>query len=529
MRMRLGVALGILVGLTAPALAGPQVRIASGVVEGGSDGGIAAFKGIPFAAPPVGPLRWRAPRPPAPWDGARKAVEFGPICPQPMQSGAQGDIANRLARAEDCLTLNVWSPDLAAAHKLPVMIWIHGGGFQAGGSGFPYLSGAELAAKGIVVVTLNYRLGWLGSFVHPALAAEAPGESSGNLFLLDQIAALEWVRDNIAGFGGDPGNVTILGGSAGGASVNALMAVPSARGLFHKAIAQSGDGLAPLRDRQRAESETLAFAQRQGIHARDAIGLGELRALDPAPFIADQNEYAGFGAFGPVVDGGFMPDAIASAFAKGIAARVPYIAGANSFEASLLPEEYLPVGAIAQGLGEDIADLRALYAANGSPEGQTFVQAFLGDAVFAAPARALAGYVAQTSTPAWLYRFDYIGVALRGRQPGAGHGDEIAYIFGLKWWVREAAKRDPSKIFPVAKKDRAMVETMQAYWTNFAKTGDPNGPPSAGTPRWSRYDSAIDPWLVLDDDVREERGLRKPLLDRIVHAWSKRTGLPAPR
>jgi para-nitrobenzyl esterase len=220
-----------------PAWAQPQASIAQGALSGTSEGTISEFKGIPFAAPPVGALRWRAPQPASGWQGTRDASAFGPICPQPNLPGRLV-----LPQSEDCLSLNVWTPNSAPGAKLPVMVWIYGGSFVSGGSAFPIYDGVELAQHGVVVVTLNYRLGWLGFFNHPALAAANPGES-GNFGLLDQIAALQWVQKNIAAFGGDPANVTIFGESAGGMSVNDLTVSPAARGLFAKAISESGLGL----------------------------------------------------------------------------------------------------------------------------------------------------------------------------------------------------------------------------------------------------------------------------------------------
>jgi para-nitrobenzyl esterase len=338
--------------------------IESGEIEGVVEDGLGVFEGIPYAAPPAGALRWRAPKPPLPWTGTRAAQEFGPACPQEKSKDiAAGDMS------EDCLTLNIWSAAKRAEDRLPVMVWLHGGGFNKGSARMPVYNGANLAKRGVVVVTLNYRLGYLGFFGHPLLTEEAKAENepTANFGLLDQLAALQWVKRNIEAFGGDSSNVTLFGESAGGVSTLALMTAPSARGLFQKAIIQSGGGrwIAPtlttgagkfLAAHEYGERAARAF----GLKAEDALaGLRskswqDIRAkLSAIPELSDQT---------PFLDGQLLTDQIEPVFARGDQLHIPIIVGANSYEGVLLRGAFhASTDEVLHAVAPQLDDLSDLY------------------------------------------------------------------------------------------------------------------------------------------------------------------------
>src|SRR6478672_3743919 len=309
----------------------PRALVDQGVLVGRVGEGVSSFKGVPYARPPVGTLRWRAPQPAEGWDGERDAGEVGAICIQPPANGDTG--VGPLPMSEDCLTLNVWAP-AERAQPLPVMVWIHGGGFNNGSGTAALYDGTRLAKRGVVVATINYRLGRLGFFDHPALAAErGQGEPGGNYGMMDIVAALEWVRDNAAAFGGDPGNVTVFGESAGGAAVTRLMISPAARGLFHKAVVQSGlgrDSGVPL-DRPSAiggpslQDRGVAFARTVGARTAD-----ELRAIPAEALLKPAPNF--YGGDNLVIDGQLVTEDVEAAFAAGREAPVPLIIGTNSAE-----------------------------------------------------------------------------------------------------------------------------------------------------------------------------------------------------
>ena len=482
----------------------PEVTVAQGRLAGTLDGGVAAFKGIPYAAPPVGALRWRAPQAAPGWDGVRDASAFGPVCPQHATTGLAA--RTPLPQSEDCLTLNVWSPDLHPARPQAVMVWIHGGGLAQGGSALPFYDGAALARRGVVVVSFNYRLGRLGFFALPALEAEHPGEPSGNYGLLDQIAALRWVRDNIAAFGGDSADVTVFGESAGGVSVDALMTSPLARGLFERAISESGPALFGTVTLADAEAASLAFAARLGASGPGA--LAALRAARPESILAD-----GADILEPIVDGRVLTEDVASAFARGDIAPVPYLTGTNSDEGSLL-RGAAPAWLTAR-LGTALDSVRALYDRAGTLDDAAFARALFNDQYFAATSALLALGVTRAGPGAWVYRFRFLPAILRARRaPGVPHGGEIPFVFGFGALTAYAPARD-----------LAVKDMVQAYWTNFAKTGDPNG---AGLPAWPRYDGAAPPTLVIDDTTAAVPDFRKAETDVALRLWSRRAGLPVP-
>ena len=311
------------------------IRIDQGILNGDTEDDVQVFKDIPFVAAPIGDLRWRAPQPGPSWTGARDATEFGPICPQNQRVS---QFIPKLPQSEDCLSLNVWSPNTTSAAKLPVMVWIYGGAFVTGGSAIPFYDGTDLAKRGVVIVSFNYRLGELGFFAHPALASEhTADEATGNFGLLDQIAALKWVQKNIAAFGGDPDNVTIFGESAGGMSVNDLIASPMARGLFAKAISESGLGLNEIPSLEKAQQASTDWGTAMGVTGTDAAALAKLRAIKVDDILKHRATVQTEGGIAPFIDGKVITGQVSVAFAKGDIAKVPYIAGSNSNEASLAP------------------------------------------------------------------------------------------------------------------------------------------------------------------------------------------------
>jgi len=507
----------------APAMAAPQVTITQGTLSGGTDGGISVFKDIPFAAPPIGELRWRAPQAAPGWSGVRDATKFGPICPQaPMAAGRM--VFEHPVESEDCLTLNVWSPNTTPGTKLPVMVWIYGGGFREGGSALSIYDGMDLAQHGVVVVTLNYRLGWLGFLDLPALAAEHPDEPHGNYGLLDQIAALHWVQNNIASFGGDPSNVTIFGESAGGVSVNDMMVSPLARGLFAKAISESGLGLTHTPTEAESEAVGAKFVAQMG--AGDLSGADLLKKLRAAPagtIAGDEPHDVSGKNMGPMVDGTVLTDQVFTSFAQGKIARAAYMAGSNSDEATLMKSFGLNNKELLAPLGDKLASVRAIYDANGKLDDESFARQFFSDAVFASGAQGLAHYAAKAGNPAYVYHFRYIADALRGRDKGVGHGGEIVYVFGLHGFSQTPLGATLSGY--ITDKDKAVVAEIENYWTNFAKTGDPNG---AGLPQWPATSHDKPVTLVVDDVTQAVPDFRGPQLGVIYAGYVDRTGNPAP-
>ena len=458
----------ILALLAATPAAAQQVTIDSGALDGAAADGVASFKGIPYAAPPVGEGRWAAPAPALRWSTPRDATRFGADC---VQNAVPGDVSHGAPMAEDCLFLNVWIPKLAANAKLPVMVWIHGGGFVAGSGALATTDGAQLAKRGAVVVSFNYRLGRFGFFAHPAL-------EGANWGLREQTAALTWVKRNFAAFGGDPANVTIFGESAGGESVARLMASPATGGLFAKAIAASGGG----RDRWPA----LADAQVKGSAFAEKAGAADLAALRALPAdtvrggITILNKEEGVYS-GPVTDGGLVPGHADTVFASGKQARIPFIGGSNDDELGFVPAPFLPMinGPVLKALGSGADAVKAAY---GSEEKAT--RHLAGDAIFGEPALALASRHAKSGAPTWLYRFGYVAQGKREPGKGAGHASDVPFQFGnLPADATDA--------------DRAASTQLMTYWTNFARTGDPNG---KGLPRWQRVDPAGPELLAIDID-----------------------------
>ena len=439
----------------------PIVTTDLGRVRGLSLGGeAAAFRGIPFAAPPIGPLRWREAQPASPWPDILDATRFGPACPQRDTPGAAP-----LAQSEDCLTLNIVTPDLHAS-GLPVLFSIHGGAFFIGSG--RYVADKDLSPlvrRGIVLVSANYRLGRFGFLAHPALTTEA-GHGTGNFWLSDEIAALRWVQRNIARFGGDPANVTIMGCSAGGSSVNTLLVSQQARGLFSGAACHSGGGMFnAARPLALAEAQGVAFAQRCGIAEDDPAALDKLRALTTEQILAGDPGPPDFGA---IVDGHLIRRPIAVAFAEGARAPVPLIVGSTSNEASIFGMMGFDAETLKTRFGIDLDDLRAIYEAAGPLAEAELLRRVQTDFLFTSASLGLASLAARTA-PTWSYHFDYVPAAQRGTKPGASHCADMPYILA----------DDPRR----TTEDTAVAARQQDYWYNFITTGNPEG---EGLPEWPR-------------------------------------------
>lgn len=500
------------------------VRTAAGDVVGTVANGVASYLGVPYAAPPVGQLRWRPPQPVRPSAAPRDATEYGHACPQPLgKYPAWADAAIvRAGRDEDCLTVNIWAPVDAGNEPLPVMFYIHGGNFQYGSNVMPLYDGAELAKSGVVVVFVNYRLGYLGRFAHPALSRLQADEPLANYGIFDQLAALDWVQQNIAAFGGDPMNVTIFGHSAGGVSVNTLMTTPPSRGLFHKAIAQ-GSGI--LLDRNQHVSRRLprgpasASAEDLGVALADHFAVPDgtdestvaaLRRLTWQQIVEYQE--AKRTPFNPVVDGVVVADHIAQVFERGEQHNVPYIGGANSWEWNQIDDipligKWFLGGALIEGLSN--ADL-AMFSDQWTRVGLS--QRWFAEGLFLSSTRYLGKQMANVPAPAWLFRVDYVQTAIRGEVPGAGHGVEMPYLFGqIAQHPEYQRPRAAAEHVPSAE-DLAWGDAVQAYWLNFAKTGDPNGP---GLPFWPEYRPDTDVTLVMGEQFVPVSGLDKATLDAL--------------
>lgn len=466
----------------------PIANTTSGAVRGTSIDGIDVFKGIPFAAPPIGDLRWRPAQPALAWTGTREASSFGTVCAQRLSPGYNKESLEQRPMGEDCLTINVWTPSAPSNQPRAVMVWILPGGFTAGDGGMPVYSGQALAQEDVVVVTFNYRLGYLGQFAHPALTESAPADAIGNYYLSDQVAALEWVRDNIAQFGGNPDSVTIFGMSAGGVSVNYLMGLPAAKGLFHKAASQSSN-VRPYKAKHISKSRPtspslemtgLALAAEFGI-AGDAKTTAEsLRALSWEQILAYQNKTA-FGSLNPVIDGNYLPEPLGPVFSEGRQHPVPYLTGATSWEGSLLMR--LPLDTtdlLLKTLGLTRTEIQNLY---GDVDDRTILNNIQFDTFFGSQ-RWLARQHAKAGLPTYLYRFDYVYESERGTIPGARHGEETPYVF------KTLGHRVATDL---AREDWTMSDIVSSYWLAFAKTGNPN---SNGRPEWSSHTADRD--MLLD-------------------------------
>lgn len=466
----------------APAWAqAPVVQSPSGTVEGSQEGKLSVFRGIPYATPPIGDKRWKPPVKLEPWNGVRKATKFGPGCIQPVIRSA-GIYTNPIDRmSEDCLTLNIWAP--ASKEKLPVIVWIHGGALTTGYSHEAIYDGTKLASRGAVIVSINYRLGVFGYFAHPALSAESPDGISGNYGLLDQVAALEWVKTNIGSFGGDAGNVTIAGESAGGLSVMYLMASPKARGLFHKAIAQSAYMISTpsLKDARFGEVP----AEATGARVASAIGAGDLsalRAMD-AEALSDKAIKAGYFPWG-TVDGKILPRQLVETFDRGEQTPVPLIAGFNIGEIRSLRILAPPVPANAQIYEDtirqrygDLADAwLKLYPARDLSES---ILATTRDAVYGWTAERLAVKQSAAGQSAYLYLFDHGYPAATENNLHGFHGAELPYLFGTMTKTPQFWPKIPDSL-----SEKRLSAAMGDYWVSFARDGKPA---AKGQAEWRPY------------------------------------------
>ena len=498
----------------------PPVRTDSGLVAGVFEAGgkVVAFEGIPYAAPPIGEFRWKPPQAAPKWDGVRSAKGFGPHCPQFESSP---DVVFRdSGSSEDCLTLNVWASASARNDRLPVMVWVHGGGFAYGGSSEPRQDGRYLAARHVIVVSMNYRLGILGFFVHPELTAESSHHASGNYGLMDMTAALGWVKRNIASFGGDPDNITLFGDSAGSFAVSALMASPISRGMLSKAIGESGGaffspGLVVESREMREERDTSL--------AKAAFGtsrLPELRKLSATEIVRDVVGKLGPLVFGPDVDGYFLPDSVPNIYAAGEQAHIPLLAGWTVDEGRnqvvLANPKITATSFVAQAqreFGANSEKFLALYPARTSEELQNSAAEYAGDHSIAYSTwKWLEAQAKTDNVPAFRYFFELgsHGDKNHSVSLGAFHTDDIEYVFGTLD-SRSGATWRPE--------DRELSERMMSYWTNFARTGDPNGP---ALPQWPAYTERSG-WEVMHLDVVQE-AIRDTHRDRYLfldQAWDK--------
>ena len=506
---------------------GPVIKTSSGQLRGASVDDVSVFKGIPYAAPPVGEYRWRPPQPVIPWEGVRDALTFGPDCAQAGWGAAPGTI--REGTSEDCLYLNLWVPKGAKPEsKLPVMVWIHGGAFVGGSGAGPVTAGDAFAKQGVILMTFNYRLGRLGHFAFPALTAEHPDEPKGSYAFMDMIAALQWVQENIAVFGGDPDNVIIFGQSAGGVAIHSLLTIPQANGLFHKAISHSGgsrDGVLtgrPINTENAdplypvsAETIGVNFARKQGIAGTDADALAKLRALSVEEIVDGGQENDGEGGpriySGPILDGKLVVETAESAYKAGRHPSVPLITGSCSAEiggnfvnSSSSKEELFSL------FGELEDEAKAAYDPSGDKEFAEVQTLFNADWVWAEPARFAARIFAAGDTPAYIFHYGYVPANMRARMPyGAGHGAEIAYVFN-----NLNSRRGTVETTEV---DEEVARILNTYWANFAKTGNPNG---EGLPVWPNYDTAKEEILDIqaDGNIVGKPDPRKSRLDVIEKA-----------
>ena len=494
----------ILLSISSAYAANPlKIKTDKGKVEGVFTTGqkVIAFKGIPFAAPPVGNLRWQPPQPAAKWKGVRLAHEFGFHC---LQASSYPDMVfHDPGPSEDCLTLNVWTPAHSNPRSLPVMVWIHGGGFASGSASEPRQDGQFLAHRDVVVVSMNYRLGIFGFFTHPELAAESPHHASGNYGLMDQTAAIAWVKKNIASFGGNPDNITIFGESAGSFAVSAQMASPLSKDMFAKAIGESGgafdnDGLGfePREAREQKDSQfaqaafgTTKLADLRKLSADDILKGLSVKTTSPQPH------------FGPDVDGYFLPDSVPNIYAAGNQAHIPLLAGWNADEVRgavlLSPKKTTLDSFTAQAqtsFGDNAQKFLAVYRATTDAEAITSAGDYASDRFIAYSTwRWLEAHVATGKAPVYRYRLDLGSPGDKFHQAilGAFHSDDIEYVFGTLDSRPEAVWRP---------EDRKLSDQIGAYWTNFARIGDPNG---TGLPQWPTY-NAPGNWQVMHLDATSE-------------------------
>lgn len=497
---------------------GPTVTVTGGTIEGAIEDGVKVFKGIPYAAPPVRELRWRPPAPVEPWAGVRAATAFSPDCPQAKYSEDSLYYRPPRPQDEDCLCLNVWTAAEPGDDR-PVMVWIHGGALTRGSGAVPTYDGTSMAQKGVVLVTINYRLGALGFMAHPDLTAESEHGSSGNYGFLDQIAALRWVQENIEKFGGDPDRVTIFGESAGSWSVCALQATPLSKGLFHRAIGQSGGLFGPMRylsdakhGQKAAEQVGLRFADALG--AEDAAGLRAMPADRIVSVFFDPPDQQSF-SIGGNVDGWVFPDEIRSIFAVGRQHDVPVIVGSNADEMTSLTSRGRIPGTIEQ-LKEYVdrqyallsEDFFEVYPADTDEDAAGTFLASARDRAFSWQMRTWARRMENVDSEAYLYFFTRVPPIENSEYYQAFHAAEIAYVFG---------NLNPDVEYTAV--DRRLSNAMTQYWINFATSGNPNG---EDLETWPAYNTVTEPYLILGDEIETDNHLLRDQLDFIERAMVER-------
>jgi len=511
------VLIAVLLSSAAFAAIKDPVRVEQGLLAGtnGSSADMRIYRGIPFAAPPVGDLRWRAPQPAAKWQGVRQAAEFSNACWQTQYPAAAAIYQAKLPPLrEDCLYLNIWTPAKSAKDRLPVMVWIHGGGFTRGFAGTRAYDGEALARKGAVIVTINYRLGIFGFFAHPALSTESGHHASGNYALLDQIAALQWVQKNIAAFGGDPKRVTIFGESAGSWAVNMLMASPLAKGLFQRAIGESGGSFSPMKTLAEAEKEgeklaaslVPAPAADTKTEAGDKPGtqsiLKTLRAK-PAEELLKASDAE---TVRPMVDGWVLPEDVATIFAQGRQNDVPLIVGYNADEGTTLAPQaanlksMMFTGGIYQRYGSQADAFLKIYPAGSDEQAVSSFYSAFRDQLFGWEMRTWARMATKTGhQPAYVYYFSHRPPGPQSERLRAFHASEIPYVFGTFFWP-----------FPWEDTDKKLSDAMITYWVNFAASGNPNG---GSLIKWPVYNAKDDQALEFGDQIAVRPEVNKTGLD----------------
>jgi para-nitrobenzyl esterase len=510
-------------GVDAYASVDTTVKVDGGRISGVASDGVRSYKGIPFAAPPIGDLRWKPPQPVIAWNGVRKCEDFGAECPQaPYPQGSMYYSPPR-EQSEDCLFLNVWT-SAAAGERRPVMVWIHGGALTRGSGSTRTYDGGSFARKGVVLVTINYRLGPLGYLAHPELTAESPNHSSGNYGVLDQIAALKWVQRNIAAFGGDPRRVTIFGESAGSWSVNTLLATPLAKGLFHRAIGESGGSFGPM-THLKDDQNKLPSAEKIGAAFAKAAAADSIKALRSIPAdkiveLATNDPEGKKFRTQPNVDGWVLPDEIRNIFGRGQQNDVPVIVGSNANEMSTLTvpaavpktiEAYRK--AVGARFGEAAKDIDSVYPVKTNSDATVAYLGVLRDVTFTLPMRTWARMTSTGRSKAWLYQFSHVPPNPNSAYLGAYHAGEIAYVFN---------NLNPQNSL-LRELDRKLAETMNTYWVNFAINGNPNG---KGLPEWIAYDRETEPYMDFGDEVRTRNHLLKAQLDFLEELEKRRTTQP---